>query len=118
MILTDDDDDDDDDEGGPTRHPRPFSPLFRFQVDIPFNRVYESFYLFVSCAPQLSCGRLFLTCSYPDFRVPSRLPLPILNSHIYSHLMRATTSVSSTLVFFYLNHNDMLTRHFSFAFSF
>lgn len=65
MILTDDDDDDD--EGGRTRCLRRFPPFFvrYFQVDIPFNRVYESSYLLgLVCSTTIFCtfiAGLFLT---------------------------------------------------------
>jgi len=73
------------------------SPLFLccFQMDIPFNRVYESFHLFVSCAPQLYfvrswLGRFSPSCSYLDVKVPSQAAPPILKSYILSS--HATTS--------------------------
>ena len=94
MILTDDDDNDD--EGGRTRRPRRFPPfLVRcFQVDIPFNRVYEFFYLLGLVCPTnyILYNHGWAVSHYPaviwTLRFPPRLPLPfsahILSSHATS----------------------------------
>ena len=99
MILTDDDDDDDDheEEGGPTRQPRLILLCFAVPVSkwiYPSTACTNLFNLFFSCAPQPSCGRLFLTISAViwTLRLPSGCPSHsqlsyILSSHAYDDVL-------------------------------
>lgn len=119
MILTDDDDDDD--EGGRARRPRLFPPLF-----VVSNWIYPSTACtnLFTCLPRVLHNYILYVhgavSHHPavirTLRFPLRLPLPF-STHIYSHVMRRRPVSSTQVVFFYLNHNDILTRVFSFAFS-
>src|SRR5712691_2272512 len=110
--------------GGRTRQPRHFL-LLCFLVPVS-KWIY----------PSTACTNLFIclsrvlhnytvdscfssSCSYPDVKVPSQaapLPFSTLIYTLISCVRRRLVS-STQVVFFYLNHNDTLTRLFPCAFS-